>query len=110
MNANKLDNKKLTDTKESEYDAQFVGEKIGFSYQGQFYLMDQSGENKIQLTEIEEEISGVKAHLQKDGYIALLFNKSVKTEKKPEELYPNLPKADFKVIDDLIYRHWDKME
>ncbi len=110
MNVNSLDRKKLTDTEGGEYDAQFINDKIGFSYKGQFHIADKNGENKKQITDIESGISGVKAFPQKDGRIALLFTKTVKTTKTPSELYPDLPKAEFKVIDDLMYRHWDSWD
>lgn len=100
----------LTDMAGGESGAHYVGNKIGYSHKGQFYLMDTDGSNKKQITNIEGGIMGVKAYDQADGSLKLLFAKSVKTMQTPNELYPDLPNADFRVIDNLMYRHWDSWE
>ncbi len=101
--------KQLTDMAGSEYGAHYLmdGKKIGYSHNGQFHIMNADGTESKQLTEIEGGIANVKAYELKDGRIALLFTKSVKMEKTTADLYPNLPKAEAYVIDDLMYRHWD---
>ena len=107
MSAKGGEARQITSLEGGEYSAQFIGDKIGFSHGGQFHLIDQNGENLTTITDIEGGISGVKAYPQSDGSISLLFTKQVKTEQTPAEMYPNLPEADFKIIDDLMYRHWD---
>jgi dipeptidyl aminopeptidase/acylaminoacyl peptidase len=97
----------LTAVDGSANGAQFLGTKIGFSFDGQYHLIDPSGENLQTITAIEGGLSGAKAYLQQDGSIRLLFSKKVQTQETPEEKYPNLPHANFKVIDQLMYRHWD---
>lgn len=101
--------KQLTEMDGSEYGAFYLrgGKKVGFSHNGQFHIMDTDGSNAKLLTEIEGGISNVKAYDLPDGRIALLFTKAVKMEKTTEDLYPDLPKAEAYVIDDLMYRHWD---
>ncbi len=38
----------------------------------------------------------------------ILYVKDVKIDKTPQEVYPDLPKTDVRIIDDLMYRHWDQ--
>lgn len=99
----------LTDKSGSEYGAFYLknGSKIGYSSGGQFHVMDLDGNNSKALTSFEGGISNVNAYDLADGRIALLFTRSVKMEKTTLELYPNLPKAEVIVIDNLMYRHWD---
>ena len=37
----------------------------------------------------------------------IAFTVDVKMDQKPVELYPDLPKADARIIDGLMYRHWN---
>lgn len=99
----------LTDMAGSEYGAHYLmgGTKIGFSHGGQFHIMDTDGGNLKAVTEIEGGIGNIKAYDLPDGRIALVFTKSVKLDQTTADLYPNLPKANALVIDDLMYRHWD---
>lgn len=100
----------LTQLPGGEYGAQFVGNKIGFQHNGQFHLVDMNGENLTTITDIEGGASGFKAYVQKDGSIKLLFTHQVKTSTSPGEMYPELPEAEFKIMDDLMYRHWDSWD
>lgn len=99
----------LTDKAGSEYGAHYLmkGSKIGYSHGGQFHIMDADGNNSKAVTDIEGGIGNINAYELADGRIVLLFTKSVKLEKTTAELYPNLPKAEAVVIDNLMYRHWD---
>lgn len=100
----------LTNLPGGEYGAQFVGNKIGFQHNGQFHLVDKSGNNLTTITAIEGGANGFKAYQQKDGSIKLLFAHQVKTSTTPAEMYPELPEAEFKIMDDLMYRHWDSWD
>ena len=101
--------KQLTNKAGGEYGAFYLmkGSKIGYSSAGQFHIMDKDGSNVKTLTDIEGGIGNIKAYDAEDGGIILVFTKSVKLEKTSIELYPNLPKAEVMVIDNLMYRHWD---
>jgi dipeptidyl aminopeptidase/acylaminoacyl peptidase len=109
MDASGKNKVQLTDMPGGEYGAHYLmgGSKIGFSHQGQFYIMDADGTNRRAVTNIEGGMGNVKAFDLPDGRIALLFTTSVKLEKTTADLYPNYPKAEAMVIDDLMYRHWD---
>lgn len=91
-------------------DAQFVGNRIGFSHDGQFHLISRKGENRQAITAIPDGMKGLKAYPQEDGSIHLLFTKEFKTQASTEDKYPQMEKANVKIIDDLMYRHWDHWE
>lgn len=91
-------------------DAQFVGDRIGFSHDGQFHLISRKGENRQAITAIPDGMKGLKAYPQEDGSIHLLFTKEFKTQSSTEDKYPQMEKANVKIIDDLMYRHWDHWE
>ena len=102
--------KHLTDREKSSSNAQFIGDKIGFAYDGQYYLMNRDGGVATAITDIEGGLSGVKVFPQEDGELALLFTKKFKVRQSPEDLYPQYDKAEFRVIDEMMYRHWDKWD
>lgn len=109
MGMNGEGKKQLTDKEGSEYGANYLmdGKKIGYSHGGQFHVMDLNGSNSTDVTDIEGGIGNINAYNLPDGRVALLFTKSVKLEKTTADIYPNLPKAEALIIDDLMYRHWD---
>lgn len=96
----------LTEMRGSEYGVQFRpdGRKIGFLHGGQWYEMDPDGTDIIQVTDIDGGISNVK-YAPNGKY--LMYTQEVKLDRTTKDLYPNLPKANAKIIDDLMYRHWD---
>lgn len=102
--------KQLTDMAGSEYGSQYLmgGKKIGFSHGGQYHIMNTDGSGLQTVTEFKDGLNNAKAYDLPDGRIALLFSKSVKTEKTTADLYPELDKANVYIIDDLMYRHWDQ--
>lgn len=104
------DQKRLTQTAESEYSAQWRpdGKRIGFlksTENGmQLFEMDPSGKNLTQITEIKGGITGFKYSPDQSKF---LYTKEIPIVPEAEELYPDLDKANARIIDDLMYRHWD---
>ena len=102
--------KKLTDTKESEFNAVWRpdGKKIAYistvSGSAQVWEMNPDGSNKKQITEIEDGINGFAYSPTLKNF---LFIKDVKLDKTLNEIYPDLPKANAMLYSDLMYRHWD---
>jgi len=85
------------------------GKKIGFlapddSSCMQVWEMNPDGSNKTQISKIEGGINGFK---YAPDMKHVLFIKDVKLDKTPAELYPDLPLADVRIIDDMMYRHWN---
>jgi dipeptidyl aminopeptidase/acylaminoacyl peptidase len=96
----------LTDEKGSEYAATYSknGKKIYFQKSGQLWVMDADGSSKTKLTDVEGGASNYK--ISPDGK-NILFTKEVKLLKTTADLYPDYPKANVRIIDNLMYRHWD---
>jgi len=97
----------LTDFEGNESDAQYRpdGKKIGFLYQGHLWEMNPDGSGARQVSEME--INGFK--YSPDGK-RLLFIREVKYDPSVRDLYPDLPKANARIMDDLMYRHWKSWE
>ena len=99
----------VTSMEGSEYGIQFTpnGKKIGFMNGGQWWEANLDGGNAKQITHVEGGISGIK--YSADGK-KVAYTADVKMEKNVHDNYPNLPLAEARVIDDLMYRHWDHWE
>lgn len=93
----------------SEYGIQFTsdGKKMGFMNGGQWWESNLDGSNAKQITDISGGISAIK--YSPDG-TKVAFTADVKMDKNVQDLYPDLPLAEAKIIDDLMYRHWDHWE
>ncbi len=101
---------RITDTADRESGLQWRpdGERIG-------YLSAASG--TIQLWEINRDGTGKKQVSRSDADIhgfcyspdqtKILLIKSVKLDQDIHDLFPDLPKADARLENDLMYRHWD---
>jgi len=100
----------LTDLKGGEYGAHFFQGGVAFNHGGQLHWIGLDGQGQKALTAIDGGISGAKAYSLPDGRAKILFSKSFKTAQSPAEMYPELPKAEFRVMDDLMYRHWDSWD
>ena len=101
---------RLTQTKGGEYNALWHpdGKKIGFLRSGeggmQLWEMDVDGKNQKQITQISDDVTGFE--YSPDGN-KILFTIDVKLDKTANDVYPDLPEANAKIIDDLMYRHWN---
>ncbi len=71
----------------------------------QVFSMNEEGEDIIQLTDIEGGISDFK--ISPNGK-HLLYVKEIKNFETAGDLHPDLPQATGKVINDLMYKHWDE--
>ncbi len=100
----------LTNLEGGEYGAHFIANGVAFNHGGQLHWIGTDGTGLKALTDIEGGVSGAKAYSHPDGALRILFSKSFKTAETPAEMYPELPEAEFRVIDDLMYRHWDSWD
>ena len=84
------------------------GKKIGFlsekSGTMQLWEMDIKGDQMEQITSFDQPIDNFN-YAPDMKHISFTMN--VKLDQTVNDKYPDLPKADARIIDDLMYRHWD---
>jgi len=101
---------RITTSPKSEYNAVWRpdGRKIGFMYPNengyQFWEMDPDGNNRVQISDIDEGMTGFKYSPDQNK---IAYSKEVVLENKFKKLYEGLPQASGRLMDDLMYRHWD---
>ena len=107
MNADGSDNKLLTSSAASESEPVWIkkGSKLAFLSKGQIWEMNPDGTERKQLSEIEGNVDGFKFSPDESK---VLFVSQVKYGKRTADIYPDLDKASGKIIDDLMYKHWDE--
>ncbi len=102
--------KRLTKTPESEFNAVWRpdGKKIGYlssaSGSVQLWEMNPDGSGKKQISDVQGSITGFRYAPDQSK---ILYTKELKLPNKFEDLYDGLPKASGRLVDDLMYRHWD---
>jgi dipeptidyl aminopeptidase/acylaminoacyl peptidase len=102
------DAKQLTTTVGSENNVEFSPTgKMGYVLKGNWYEANVDGSAVMQLTHDSDGIDNVK--YSPDGKW-VLFTKNVKLDQDTKDLYPDLPKAHARIINDLMYRHWNFWE
>ncbi|MEA4979626.1 MAG: S9 family peptidase [Petrimonas sp.] len=110
MNADGSDKKQLTVTNARESNPQWIsgGEKIAFlsdeSGTSQIWIMNSNGSGMKKITDVEEGINGF---IFSPGNKKVLFIKNVKVGETTKDKYPDLPEASGRVVDNLMYKHWD---
>ncbi|MDR0543992.1 MAG: S9 family peptidase [Odoribacteraceae bacterium] len=82
--------------------------KIAFlssqSGSAQLWEINPDGSSLHRVTDVE---GGIEGFLYSPDKTRLLYLKEVKLEKDIRDLYPDLPKANARLIDGQFYRHWD---
>ncbi|MCB2220673.1 MAG: S9 family peptidase [Bacteroidetes bacterium] len=101
---------RITNSAKSEFNELWRpdGKKIGFlsseSGSVQLWEMNPDGSDRTMITDIEGGITGFKYAPDQSK---ILYTKEIPIPNKFERLYEGLPKASGKLMDDLMYRHWD---
>ncbi|GAA4348834.1 S9 family peptidase [Hymenobacter saemangeumensis] len=80
----------------------------GESGTDQLYVINADGSGKEQLSSFPDEGLGNLKYAPKGNFI--LYTQDVKVSQDAKDLFPDLPKADVKIIDDLNYRHWSSWD
>jgi dipeptidyl aminopeptidase/acylaminoacyl peptidase len=70
----------------------------------QAWSIDASTGESIQVTDLEDGIANLKVAPTGDQ---IAFTLDIKLDKTVNELYEDLPEADARIIDGLMYRHWN---
>lgn len=101
---------RITETAAGEYNPRWRpdGKKIGFLTASggsmQLWEMNPDGSGRKQITDLPEGINGFEYAPDQSK---LMFISEVKIDQDVHSLHPDLPKASGKIMDDLMYRHWD---
>ncbi len=101
---------RLTSSDGSYYNARWRpdGKRIGYissqSGSSQIWEMNSEGGNQTIKSNIEGGINGFEYSPSGDR---IFYLKDVKLEESTADLYPDLPLANVRIIDDLMYRHWN---
>lgn len=106
LNIKSGESRRITNTQENESGATWSvdGNKIRFTTGGQLWEMDKEGNNRKQLSNIPEGISG---YLFSPDEHKIAYIREVKLEPTVQDMHPDLPKANARIIDNQFYRHWD---
>ena len=102
---------RLSRTAKSESNFSWIdgGEKIAFTYPfngtPQIFVMNADGSGRRPVSNIEKGVEGFL--FSPDGKRVVVIS-TVKYSHPASELYPDLPEATGRVIDDLLYKHWDE--
>ncbi|MGL4520871.1 MAG: prolyl oligopeptidase family serine peptidase [Phocaeicola sp.] len=111
MNADGSNNKQLTQTASNEAEPAWIkgGSKLAFlSNEGgstQLWEMNPDGSNRRKLSSIE---GGIEGFGFSPDETKLLYIAQVKYGERTADLHSDLPLATGKVIDELMYKHWDE--
>ena len=105
MNADGTEQKMLTTSAESESDPAWYGnDTIAFISGGDVWLMNCEGQQRQQITETDGAVEGFLLSPDRKTMIVI---KSIPFHDIIEERPEDLPKSTGRVINDLMYRHWD---
>ncbi len=111
MNADGSEKQRLTSTPESESAAVWIenGKKIAFMAKSgdhtQLWVMNADGSGRKAVSNVEGGISGFL--FSPDGKKVVMIG-NVKYSRSAADIYPDLPNATGRLIDDLMYKHWDE--
>ena len=102
---------RITRTAASEQNAVWIdnGKKIAFLFKEgekmQMFTMNADGSDRKAISNVDKGIDGF---LFSPDEKSIVFISSVKYSQTAEDVYPDLPKATGRIIDDLMYKHWDE--
>jgi len=106
MKADGSDIRQLTTSAGSENNARWIneGKEIAYLSGGQIWIMGKDGSKARKVSEYEPGIN--EFSFSPDGK-KILFVSEIKADKKAADVWPDLDKANGRMISDLMYRHWD---
>ncbi len=103
---------RITRTAKSEGGAVWIdnGRKIAFLYpdsegKNQIWVMNADGSDRKQVTAGE---TGVDGFIFSPDETKVLMIQQIKWARTAQDVYPDLPKANARIIDDMMYKHWDE--
>ena len=106
--------KQITNTPRSESNAVWIdgGKKIAFIFQEdgegktpQLWVMDADGGSRKCVSDVKDGIEGFVFSPDEKRVVMI---SQVKYGETPQDIYPDLDKANARVFDDMMYKHWDE--
>ncbi|MFN8255072.1 MAG: S9 family peptidase [Bacteroidales bacterium] len=110
MNSDGSNPVQITKTPGGEYEEAWLpdGSKITYlsrkSGSMQLWAMNPDGSNPTQISDIE---GGINAYKISPDQKKMVYLKEVKLDSTVNEIYPDLDKANARIVTDLMYKHWD---
>lgn len=111
MDADGSNQQRITRSAKSENNAVWIdgGKRIAFIYpvdgKAQLWVMNADGSDRKAVSSVEGGISGFKFSPDQSKVVMI---GNVKYARTAQDIYPDLPKATGRVVDDLMYKHWDE--
>ncbi len=111
MNIDGSDAHRITKTPSSEQNAVWIdgGKKIAFLYKDgdnmQIFTMNADGSDRKVISKVEKGVSGFIFSPDEKNVV---YISNVKYGETAKDKYPDLDKTTGKVIDDIMYKHWDE--
>ncbi len=111
MNVDGSECTRITKTAKSENNAVWIngGKQIAFLYpdgdNNQVWVMNADGSGRKCVSAVEK---GVQGFLISPDESRIVMIANVKYSRTAQDVYPDLPKATGRIIDDLMYKHWDE--
>lgn len=100
----------LTNNSTNDFSPQWTpdGKRIGFlstrTNDTQLWEMNPDGTGLVQVTNITD---GINSFLYSPTGDRILYAKNVKIDKTLADLHPDMPKANVRITENLMYRHWN---
>ena len=111
MDTDGSNQQRITRSAKSENNAVWIdgGKRIAFIYpvdgKAQLWVMNADGSDRKAVSSVEGGISGFKFSPDQSKVVMI---GNVKYARTAQDIYPDLPKATGRVVDDLMYKHWDE--
>ncbi len=112
MNPDGSDLLRITRTSKSEGNFTWInaGKQIAFTYPdengaSQLWIMNADGSDRKQISKLEKGIEGFLFSPDEKNVVLI---SPIKYSREAKDLYPDLPKSTGRVIDDMMYKHWDQ--
>ncbi len=111
MNIDGTEQQRLTRSAKSENNAAWFdgGKQIAFisaeNGTAQIWVMNADGTGRKCISSVENGVDGFVISPDEKHIVII---SQVKYERKADDVYPDLPKATGRIIDDLMYKHWDE--
>ena len=114
MDIDGANQRRITRSSRSESNYVWIdgGRRIAFLYTAdtdgatpQLWVMNADGSERVQVSHVD---GGIQGFLFSPDQSRVVMIGSVKYSRTASDIYPDLPKATGRLIDDLMYKHWDE--